>query len=109
MAGFTALALLGGGLLGGQAIGRLTAPRPQQAASATGNGRRQLTPEGAQRPAAPIAPTPPPVDRGGAEVAARQAAVRQRRRAASGASPSRPQPTGSILAPQLQPRTLVGY
>lgn len=64
-----------------------------------------------RRAPAPLTPTPPPpVGRtaSDANVLALQAANRTRRRAAAGSLPSRPKPSGTVLTPILQPKTLLG-
>lgn len=44
-----------------------------------------------------------------AQIAAKQAATRTRKRAAAGSLSSTAQPTGTILASTAQPKTLLGY
>lgn len=57
----------------------------------------------------PVAPPSVIKQTSDAEIAGRQAAARTRKRAGAGALPSRPQATGSILAPTNTPKTLLGY
>lgn len=107
MAAFTTLALLGAGAVAGAFAAKKLAPKPKPEAA---NETIVSTDAAARRPPIPIQ-APPSVAQAGssAALAAQSAAVKQRRRAAAGAVPSRPAPTGSILASRFEPRTLVGY
>lgn len=100
MAAFSALALVGVGLLVGTALAR----RKKQ-------GQQTLAPGPTGQVEAITPPTPPVIDPGQQQATAQQAGVRQRKRAAAGSLLTNPQaPTSSLrpIAARLQPRSLLG-